>query len=184
METDQGVPTFIDIMSLVADADDDPLTISVVQPTNGYVEINNAGTPNDASDDFLIYTPNADFHGEDTITYTVTDVWGASATETITVTVDAVNQAPVTSDDYAELDTGDTKTIHVLDNDSDSDSDTLSIDSVTQGQNGTVAIVGDDVTYEPDGGFAGSDWFTYTITDGEGHTVTARVDVLVYPAGQ
>ena len=38
---------------------------------NGTVAVNNNGTPGDTTDDFVVYTPNADFNGTDTFTYTV-----------------------------------------------------------------------------------------------------------------
>ena len=43
----------------------------------------------------LTYTPNADFNGTDTITYTISDGNGGTATSTVDVTVTAVNDAPV-----------------------------------------------------------------------------------------
>ena len=72
------------------------------------------------------------------------------------------------------------RTIAVLGNDSDLDGDTLSVASVTQGANGTVAINGDNtVTYTPNANFNGSDSFTYTVADGNGGTDTATVTVTV-----
>jgi hypothetical protein len=70
-------------------------------------------------------------------------------------------------------------TIDVLDNDSDKDGDTLTVDTVTQGTNGSVTNNGDDVTYTPDPYFYGIDSFTYTISDGNGGTDTATVTVTV-----
>src|SRR5690606_23890669 len=44
----------------------------------------------------IIYTPNADFNGTDTFTYTLNDgTGGAADTATVTVTVNSVNDAPV-----------------------------------------------------------------------------------------
>ena len=57
--------------------------------------------------------------------------------------------------------------------------DPLTIDSVTQGANGTVVIGGSDVIYTPTGNFNGSDCFTYTISDGRGGTDVATVSVTV-----
>ena len=43
-------------------ADDDALTLSIdTAPEHGSVEINDAGTPSDTSDDFLIYTPEDNY---------------------------------------------------------------------------------------------------------------------------
>jgi hypothetical protein len=71
--------------------------------------------------------------------------------------------------------------IDVLANDSDPDGDTLTITAVAQGANGTTVNNGTDLTYEPDPDFNGSDFFTYTITDGNGEFSTAVVYVTVTP---
>ena len=39
---------------------------------HGTVTVNNNGTPGNTADDFVVYTPAADFNGTDTFTYTVT----------------------------------------------------------------------------------------------------------------
>ena len=71
-------------------------------------------------------------------------------------------------------------TIDVLANDTDVDGDSLSVLSVTQGQQGSVVINADQtVTYTPVAGFLGSDSFSYTIDDGNGGQDTALVQVTV-----
>ncbi|HEX5177491.1 MAG TPA: Ig-like domain-containing protein, partial [Chthoniobacteraceae bacterium] len=66
----------------------------------------------------------------------------------------------------------------VLASDSDPDGDQLSILSVTQGEHGTVTTDGTSITYTPAPDYAGTDLFTYTISDGFGGetatTVTLR----------
>lgn len=47
------------------------------------------------SENTVRYTPDADFSGTDSFTYRVTDSQGASSTATVTMTVTAVNDAPV-----------------------------------------------------------------------------------------
>ena len=72
--------------------------------------------------------------------------------------------------------------INVLANDTDPDpGDTRTITAVTQPTNGTVAITGagTGLTYTPGTNFAGTDTFTYTITDAAGLTDTATVTVTV-----
>ena len=46
-------------------------TLTVTDPANGTVTIDDGGTPNDPSDDIIIYTPNDGFSGTDTFTYTI-----------------------------------------------------------------------------------------------------------------
>ena len=45
--------------------------------------VNDNGTPGNTADDFVVYTPAADFNGTDSFTYTVTS---NGTTETATVT--------------------------------------------------------------------------------------------------
>ena len=99
--------------------------------------------------------------------------------ETFTITVTDANDPPVAVNDSATTPADTPVTIDVLDNDSDMDGDTLTVDSVTQGTNGSVTNNGNDVTYTPDPIFTGTDSFTYTISDGNGGTDTATVTVTV-----
>jgi hypothetical protein len=65
-------------------------------------------------------------------------------------------------------------------NDADPDGDALSVASVGNASNGTAALNPDGtVTFTPDAGFAGAAGFDYTVSDGQGGTDTARVDVTV-----
>lgn len=95
---------------------------------------------------------------------------------------------PDNFDPVANVDTASTYedtevTIDVLANDSDFDEDTLSVSTVTQGANGSVAINPDKtVTYTPNAGFIGTDSFTYTVDDGEGGSDIANVNVTVNAA--
>jgi len=99
--------------------------------------------------------------------------------EAFIITVTNANDPPVAVDDSDTTPADTPVTIDVLDNDSDTDGDTLTVDSVTQGTNGSVTNNGDDVIYTPDPYFNGIDSFTYTISDGNGGTDTATVTVTV-----
>lgn len=61
---------------------------------HGTAAINNNGTPGDATDDYVIYTPVGGYFGPDSFTYTVTS-GGVTETATVTVNVEANNVAPV-----------------------------------------------------------------------------------------
>jgi hypothetical protein len=94
----------------------------------------------------------------------------------------ATGSAPVAQDDAATVseDSG-PNAIDVLANDTDADLDALTITSITQGANGSVAITGGGtaLSYTPSLNFFGSDSFTYTISDGNGGTDTAPVNITV-----
>ena len=169
--TDEDTPVTIGVLDNDSDPDGDSLVVqSVTQPTNG-------STVNNGTD--VVYTPDPDFHGSDTFTYTVSDGNGGTDTATVIVTVDPVNDPPVAQDDTDTTDEDTPVTIDVLDNDSDSDGDSLIVQSVTQPANGSVANNGSNVVYTPDPGFNGSDTFTYTISDGNGGTDSATVTVSI-----
>ncbi len=166
-----GEGVFIDVLANDDDPDGDALSItSVTQPTSGSVV--NSG-------EFLTYTPAEGFQGEDSFTYTVTD---GTDTATATVTVSVANDAPVAQSDSAETVSGVPVLIDVLANDSDPNGDELELVSVSSASGGTTSIVGDSIRYESDGGFTGTDTFTYTVRDAGGAEVTGEVTVTVTPA--
>ena len=73
-----------------SDADGDPLTVTGnTSPLNGVVTVATNGT--------FTYTPNADFNGADSFTYTIGDGNGGTATATVTVIVNSVNDTPAAS---------------------------------------------------------------------------------------
>jgi hypothetical protein len=148
---------------------------AVTQGANGSVTF----TPGNVS-----YTPNANFFGSDSFTYTISDGNGGSDTATVNVTVTPVNDNPDAIDDAATVaeDSGAT-VIDVLANDSIAPDvgETLSVTAVTQGANGSVTFTPGNVSYTPNANFFGSDSFTYTISDGNGGSDTATVNVTVTP---
>jgi large repetitive protein len=169
--TSEETAITITVLANDSDPDGDALSVqSATQPNSGTVM--NDGTS-------VTYTPDPDFNGVDSFTYTVSDNNGGTATANVAITVDAVNDRPVAQNDSASTDEEASITIPVLANDSDSDGDALSIQSATQPANGSVVNNGTSVTYTPSSEFNGSDSFTYTISDGHGGTATAIVDVLV-----
>ena len=126
----------------------------------------------------VIYTPNLNFHGIDTFEYTVSDGEDID-TGLVTVTVTPVNDSPVAVDDVATTDEEVAVTIAVLANDQDVDGDSLIVDGVTQGANGTVTFSAGAVIYTPHAGFSGTDFFDYTVSDGQGGNDIGRVTVTV-----
>ena len=49
-----------------------PAITGTTNGAHGTVAVNNNGTPGNTADDFVVYTPAADFNGTDMFTYTVT----------------------------------------------------------------------------------------------------------------
>ena len=65
-------------------------TITLTQPEHGTVVLLDNGTPNDPSDDFVTYTPNLDYYGADSFTYTLCDCFDNCDTATVTINVGTV----------------------------------------------------------------------------------------------
>ena len=149
--------------------------VGFTQADNGSVEKLSSGA--------FRYTPDADFAGSDSFTYTISDGQGGQATATVSLTVNAVNDAPVAGDDQVTGDEDSAITTgNVLANDSDADDavNTGSISAFSQGDHGQVQNLGNGTfRYTPDADFFGTDTFTYTLTDGDGATDTATVTVTV-----
>lgn len=140
-----------------SDIDGDALTFTPGMPANGVLS---GVAP------YLDYTPNPNFNGSDSFTFTVSDGL-LSASGTVTINVTPINDAPVAFDDAAITDEDVAVTVNVLANDSDVDGDLLSVSTVSAASNGSVFINADNtVTYTPNAGFSGVDSFTYTMSDG------------------
>ncbi|MEO1211292.1 MAG: tandem-95 repeat protein, partial [Cyanobacteria bacterium J06638_20] len=166
--TNEDVPVKISVLDNDDFEDPNAEITEVTDGTNGTVTINPDGT--------VTYTPNPDFNGTDTFTYTVTS---GGVEETATVDV-VVNPVVDIDDDDATTNEDVPVKISVLDND-DFEDPNAEITEVTDGDNGTVTINADGtVTYTPDPDFNGTDTFTYTVTSG-GVEETATVDVVVNP---
>jgi hypothetical protein len=175
--TNEDTALAIQVLNNDSDVDGGSLVItSVTQPANGSV-IRNAGNT------AVIYTPNANFNGTNSFGYTVSDGNGGSASGTVTVTVNPVNDAPVAVDDSTSTAEDTAINIPVLANDTDIDDSSLSVLSVTQPANGTVAIApgGLSVIYTPALNFNGSNSFGYTVSDGSGGNDIGQVTITITP---
>jgi Cadherin-like domain/Putative Ig domain len=67
----------------------------------------------------------------------------------------------------------------LLANDLDLDGDTLTITSVQGAVNGSVALVSGNVVFTPNANYNGPASFTYTVSDGNGGTSTATVNLTI-----
>lgn len=95
------------------------------------------------------------------------DASGNQNTASTTATaVTTANAAPVANNDNASVDQNSSVTIDVLNNDSDADNDPLSVISHSAAANGSVTQQGNTLIYTPDNHFAGTDSFSYSISDG------------------
>ncbi len=158
--TEEDEAVSISVLSNDADVDDINLFLAEVSPAqNGriFIRISISGQQ-------VVYSPSLNFAGTDSFTYRVSD-GSLSDTASVTVTVNTVNDAPVAIDDRASTKEDEAVSISVLSNDTDVDS-RLSLTAVSPAQNGRSSISGRQVVYSPSLNFAGTDSFTYRISDG------------------
>ena len=103
------------------DVDGDPLTAALVSgPAHGILTLNGDGS--------FTYTPNANFNGSDSFTYKANDGKADSNIATVSITVKAVNDAPVAVNDAYSVDEDTILSVvapGVLGNDTDADGDHL-----------------------------------------------------------
>jgi hypothetical protein len=159
------------------------LTFQVVSNSNPDLF---AAGPTVSPDGTLTYTPAANANGTATISIRVADDGGTadggvdvSPTQSFTITVHAVNDAPTAATDDVDAIVGKALTIKVLANDFDVDGDPIQLDSFTAPANGTLRRQGNSFVYNTRLLTAGTDSFTYTISDGQGGSSTGAVAIRI-----
>jgi len=173
-----GIVTILDsgndsVLDNDTDLDGDSLSSFLVSdPSNGFLILNIDGT--------FSYTHDGSETTSDSFVYIANDSLIDSNEATVYITVGAVNDDPVATDDYANVDEDSINNqIDVLPNDDDIDGDPLTITSVTTPSHGTATNDNDYTYYTPNTNYNGPDQFTYTISDGQGGTDTATVYITV-----
>ncbi len=175
LTTDEDTPLTGNLTA--TDADNDTLTFSVINgPASGSLTIN----PADGS---FTYTPNADFSGSDSFTFTSSDGQVEAGPATITITVNEINDPPVARvDNTGKAAAGSQVT---LDGSRSTDPDD-GIASVTWKQvSGPAVQLDTDTSLTPSftapaSGPRGTPLaFELTVTDKSGLTSTASASVLV-----
>ncbi len=174
--TNEDTPVDIDILDNDIDIDNDLTPGSVViatSPIHGTIAINPVTG-------LVTYTPEADFAGNDSFTYTLQDPSGStSLPATISISViEAPNLAPEAVDDGPIINSSLSPVIiDVLANDHDEDDDELTLISVTNPSSGTTEIIDGKVVYHPAGMTSGTVTFIYTVEDPSGLSDEAVVTI-------
>lgn len=179
-----------------------PQVFANYQATAAGVKVVGVGTPSGGQISFqpdgsFVFNPDGDFDslkptesGNATFTYTVQDGSGLTADATATITVQGVDDPPVTTTDTYSVNSGEQLVVTdinagVLGNDADPEGNTpqagtLTVTVTTPPTKGTVTLNADGTfTYTPDPGELGTDEFFYVADDGVEQSGPTRVVITI-----
>ncbi|AJZ75402.2 beta strand repeat-containing protein [Candidatus Nitrosotenuis cloacae] len=178
--TNEDAAVVISVLTNDAVLGDIPITISAeLPPLHGMIIIN--------PDTTITYTPNADYFGPDSFLYRITDVDGDADTATVNITINPINDIQTAISDAAVTDEDSTIIINVLSNDILGNNPAIGDQPITvslvgSASNGDVILNPDHtITYTPNPDFNGADSFIYQITDANGDSATAIVEIIINP---
>lgn len=159
--------------SIAPDTGETLTIISVAEPAHGTAVIAGGGTT-------ITYTPEANYHGPDSLMYTIDDGLGGVATASVTLTVTSVNTVPNAVDDALTVAEDESAAASVLANDTGTGDSPITVAIATLPLQGTAEVLSDNtVRYVPAANYVGNDSFAYTITDVDGESDTGIVAVTV-----
>ncbi|NTV96441.1 MAG: retention module-containing protein, partial [Thiobacillus sp.] len=184
--TDEDTPITIPVLANDSDVDGDPISIvkingSAIQAGVPVAVAHGTATLN--ADGTVTFSPDQDYHGDTSFTYTITD-GTTEVPATVYVKVNPVNDPPVANDDVAStpINTGIDIDVKANDSDPDNSRDELTVSNavLTDPSQGTLTINPDgSLHFVPAQDFSGEVEITYTLTDPEGLSDTATVKVNV-----
>jgi uncharacterized repeat protein (TIGR01451 family)/gliding motility-associated-like protein len=183
--TNEDVSTTLNVATNDTDVDGTINANTVdLDPSTGGIQTsfsNAAGSWSVNSSGVVTFTPTLNYNGSAVVSYTVNDNSGATSNAgTLTITVNAVNDAPVAVDDATSTNEDSSVTYNVTTNDTDVDGtievSTVDLDPVAAGmQNSYINIFGSWsvnnaglVTFTPTPDFHGSATVSYTLNDNDG----------------
>ncbi len=174
--TAQGENVLINVLENDSHPDNESLTLTSISqpPANGTAMI---------EDNQVRYTPNTDFLGEDTFTYTVAGEKGGSAQGEVTVTIMQQAVVPIAMIDEATVAEDSSTLIDVLANDSHPNNAILTLTSFAlMPISGGMAVIEENaIRYTPPPNLHGDDFFIYEVQDAQGNVAQAQVNVTVTP---
>ena len=144
----------------------DTLTVAAPRPLSGPAN----GTLTLNEDGSFTYAPNANYNGEDSFTYTLSDGKGGTDTARVNLRVTPVNDVPVATDTTTTMnEDGAPITINLASLASDEETSnanlTYNIVSGPTPAQGTLSGTGPTRTFDSADNFNGSVQITYTVTD-------------------
>ncbi|HEX3255750.1 MAG TPA: Ig-like domain-containing protein [Gaiellaceae bacterium] len=166
-----------------SDVDGNSLSFAIVAgPSHGTLgsigSVSCTGTAPKSCSAGVTYTPAANYNGSDSFTFKANDGTADSSAATVSITVNAVNDAPTCSNGSATTDEDTPKAITL--NCSDVDGDSLTYSIVSGPAHGSVSSgTSASRTYSPAANYNGSDSFTFKASDGSAESNTATFNITV-----
>lgn len=156
------------------DADNDPITVNL--PVESDVD---DGTLVMNADGSFTYTPDANFCGIDDFTYKANDGSLLSSTQTVTITVTCVNDAPTAN--AQNVTTAENAAVSDTLVAADVDGNPLSYATTSSPTHGTLTLNSTTgaFTYTPDTNYVGADSFDFKANDGSVDSNNATVSITV-----
>jgi hypothetical protein len=123
------------------------------------------------------YTPEANFNGSDSFTFKANDGTVNSNEAMVSITINAVNDAPITEGKTVTIAEGTSAAITLVA--SDVDGDPLTYNIITAPSYGSAIIEDNEVAYIPTVGYNGPDSFTFLVSDDKGGSATGTITINV-----
>jgi hypothetical protein len=167
--TEEDTPVSITLIG--NDPDGDTLTYNVVtDPSHGRLS---GMAPK------LTYTPESNFNGTDSFTFTINDGKADSIPTTVIIVVTAVNDPPKAID--TTVTTQEDTSVSITLAGCDPDGDTLIYSIVKEPSEGKLSGTGPNLSYAPNENFNGTDSFTFKVNDGTVDSDEATVEIKLLP---
>jgi VCBS repeat-containing protein len=153
-----------------ADIDGDATSVAIAtQPSHGTVATSGS--------DAVVYTPSTNYFGTDNFTISSYDGKTYSTPATVSLTINAINDAPTVADQMVNGLEDTALVIPLAANDVDSPN--LTVAFGYPATHGGVSVAGTTLTYTPNAEYSGSDSLTYRVTDGVTWSSTATVSITM-----
>jgi VCBS repeat-containing protein len=177
-QTAEDTPLTLSLLTNAVDVDGDSLTLTFSSsgrnaPAHGRL------TPN--PDGSLSYTPDADYFGQDSFSYEISD--GQTSTyATVQLTITPVNDAPTLTDVSLTLSEDSSASLNLLAGARDVEGNSLTPRIIRATSHGQLSLSADGrYAYTSDADYFGADSFSYTVNDGALDSNVATVTINVTP---
>ena len=175
LTTDEDTEVTANVLSNDDNLGDGNLVLSIdTDPANGTAQV--------TGDSSVSYTPDPDYYGSDIFTYQICDEGGAGECDiaTVSVNINSVDDQPDAVNDTVAIDEDTDTTMNVIANDTGLGDGGINVTIASGASHGSLQVnANNSITYTPDENYNGPDDFSYEVTDGDGDSDIADVNLDV-----